>query len=61
VEYSGWRSRLWQVGVEIGGDAECLAGHGWEEEVGQGEHAPLVGGPWSLELGLPWRVVAERV
>jgi hypothetical protein len=27
---------------------------------GSGGHAPWKGGPWSLEVALPWRVAAER-
>jgi hypothetical protein len=60
VEYSVRRSRLGQVGVEIGGDAEHLVGHGWGKEVGPAEHAPLGGGPRCLELCRPWRVAAEK-
>jgi hypothetical protein len=55
-----WSSRFGQVGVEIGEDAVHLVGHGWGEEVGREEHAPLGGGPRSLELCHPWRVAAEK-
>jgi hypothetical protein len=48
------------VEVEIGEDAIRLVGHGWGEEVGQEEHAPLGGGPRNLELCHPWRVVAGK-
>jgi hypothetical protein len=27
---------------------------------GSGGHAPWKGGPWSLEVALPWRVAAKR-
>jgi hypothetical protein len=60
MEYSVWRSRLAQVGVEYGEDGDYWVRPRREEEVGQGGHAPLGWGPWCLELCHPWLVVAER-
>jgi hypothetical protein len=34
-----------------------VAAAGWGD---LGEHAPWKGGPWCLEVSLPWRVVAGR-
>jgi hypothetical protein len=47
------------VGAEGGRNAlgRGLAAAGWE---GPGEHAPWMGGPWRLEVSLPWRVAAGR-
>jgi hypothetical protein len=49
-----------QVAMGIGEDARRLVGHGWEEEVGQEERAPLDGGPRNQELCHPWRVAAGK-
>jgi hypothetical protein len=47
------------VGAEGGRNVlgRGLAAAGWG---GLGEHAPWMGGPWCLEVSLPWRVAAGR-
>jgi hypothetical protein len=53
--------RFGRMGGWGGGREDCVgAGVGGCELGGLGGHAPWKGGPWCLEVSLPWRVAAGR-